>query len=510
VFIDNLDTGSYAAADGTDFAIGIYNETTLTDIDSKTVGTIHAIAFGDSGAITSSSLPLPMGQFFLNGSAFAGTSTALAEDFIGTGTTALTLSSTPHTGVFLGGNVDIDSDVGSGAGTLTVQYVYAPAGTPPAITSAPPTTPLSSSVTPIVSASPQTLTTPAQVVVFDEQVPDWSGTATFDQFNPALGALVAVNLSSIADISVTRSVENLGTTAVTSTATIYGEVQADYITQSVAGVTFNNALGAYDGTLDFAGTSGITETSSDSGSDGGDVFLASAVGTGTVTLPVDATTIASYDDPGDSVDDTSLLIGGTVELSYSYIPCFAAGTRIATPAGNVAIEALRPGDIVRSVLRGTARVVATMSRRVACCANPPALTPVRVRAGAFAPGAPARDLLLSPDHAVYAEGVLIPARYLLNATSITRADMHFVVYWHIEVDGHDILLAEGLPVESYLEAGGRSAFVGGAVTALAPDFSSRVWEAQGCAPLRVTGPEVDAVRARLAGRRSATSEPNAA
>ena len=71
----------------------------------------------------------------------------------------------------------------------------------------------------------------------------------------------------------------------------------------------------------------------------------------------------------------------------------------------------------------------------------------------------------------------------------------------VELPHHDIILAEGLPVESYLDTGGRSAFFNdGTVVVLHPNFSARVWEAEGCAPLVVTGATVAAVKGGLATR----------
>ena len=68
------------------------------------------------------------------------------------------------------------------------------------------------------------------------------------------------------------------------------------------------------------------------------------------------------------------------------------------------------------------------------------------------------------------------------------------------------MLAEGLPVESYLDAGdGRNFANGEGPVALHPDFAPEAWEAAGCAPLAVTGPIVAAVRRRVAARPSAGS-----
>jgi Hint domain len=101
--------------------------------------------------------------------------------------------------------------------------------------------------------------------------------------------------------------------------------------------------------------------------------------------------------------------------------------------------------------------------------------PVPVRAGAFQDGIPHRDLWLSPDHAVYVGDVLIPIKHLINGTSIRQVPMDDVTYHHVVLDQHDMLLAEGLPCESYLDTCDRSNFDnGGKVTRLFPDFSPPV------------------------------------
>ncbi len=75
-----------------------------------------------------------------------------------------------------------------------------------------------------------------------------------------------------------------------------------------------------------------------------------------------------------------------------------------------------------------------------------------------------------------------------------------MTYCHIELDRHDIALAEGLPAESYLDTGNRNAFANGAAMALHPVFGgpADVWEAEGYAPLTLTGKALDALRAALA------------
>ena len=166
-----------------------------------------------------------------------------------------------------------------------------------------------------------------------------------------------------------------------------------------------------------------------------------------------------------------------VTLSTTGVTCCRAGTLIRTDRGEVPVEALRVGDRVVSAFGGTATVTWLGHRRVDCQRHPKPhdVWPVRVAAGAFGANQPRRDLWLSPDHSVFIDGVLIPIRYLVNGATIVREPTDAVTYWHVELPQHDILLAEGLPCESYLDTGNRGAFENGAgPTMLHPDFALRM------------------------------------
>ena len=94
--------------------------------------------------------------------------------------------------------------------------------------------------------------------------------------------------------------------------------------------------------------------------------------------------------------------------------------------------------------------------------------------------------------------MLIPIRHLINGSTITQVPMDRVTYYHIELPQHDVVLAQGLPAESFLDLRDGSNYANrpGPVR-LYPDFSARMWEAFGCARLVVTGPELVAARALI-------------
>jgi hypothetical protein len=193
--------------------------------------------------------------------------------------------------------------------------------------------------------------------------------------------------------------------------------------------------------------------------------------------------------------------------SVSSIACFAAGTRIATPRGAVAVERLREGDKVLTV-SGKARPIQWMGRRTLDPnrhTTPERVKPVRIAAHAFGQDRPRRALLLSPDHSVFIEDVMIPIRHLINGSTVVQIEVPSVTYYHIELESHDVVLAEGLPAETYLETGGRSGFEnGGGVIDLHPDFApdenrvGMVWRNFAYAPLIGSDGQLDRVRVRLA------------
>jgi hypothetical protein len=180
--------------------------------------------------------------------------------------------------------------------------------------------------------------------------------------------------------------------------------------------------------------------------------------------------------------------------------CYALGTHILTPTGEKRIEALRVGDQVLTD-RGAAEAVIWIGyRRIDIFAHPDpeAVAPVRVLENAFGADLPHRDLNLSPDHAIFADGALVPVKLLINGATIVQVWPASILYYHVELACHAVICAEGLPAESYLDTGNRhgfgnaGAYPGATVAAPGRDCS--------CAPLVTAGPLLAALRSRLVAR----------
>jgi hypothetical protein len=187
--------------------------------------------------------------------------------------------------------------------------------------------------------------------------------------------------------------------------------------------------------------------------------------------------------------DASLTYNGTA------VVCFCIGTLIETPSGEIPVERLSVGDIVMTAHNGPrpvrwighGKVLATRGRRTAA-------TPVIVRRGALADNVPNRDLHVTKAHGLYIDSVLIPVEFLVNHKTILWDDRaREVEIYHVELDSHDVLLANGAPAESFRDDGNRWLFhnarSGGDRPPQAP-----------YAPVLTGGPVVDAAWRRLLDR----------
>jgi hypothetical protein len=203
-------------------------------------------------------------------------------------------------------------------------------------------------------------------------------------------------------------------------------------------------------------------------------------------------------------------IGGVTDTIISYVACYCRGTHIRTPLGERRIETLKIGDDVLTA-SGAVRPIKWIGRRSyggRFVLGRRDILPVCIKAGALGKNVPARDLSISPHHAMYFEdicfddvgGVLIEAKDLVNGASIVQAErVEKVEYFHIELDSHDVIIAEGAPSESYIDDDNRAIFHNALeYDALYAD-DLRLPECY-CAPRLEGGYLVEAVRRRIASR----------
>ena len=273
-------------------------------------------------------------------------------------------------------------------------------------------------------------------------------------------------------------------------------------------------FGSGGGTLIVPSNLSLDVASSINGFGAGDAidYTGAATGLGPLSYSSSSnvTTVPIVDGAGNTVK--TLFLTGDLSKTLTAVPngaggvvielsCLLEGTLVATPTGERPVETLAEGDLVLTP-QGARRITWVGRRQVELDRhpNPEAIRPIRVQAGAFGLSRPSRDVLLSPDHAVFVEGMLVPIRYLQNGRSI--APDHGIpapTYYHIELAQHAVIYASGLPVETYLETGGRSAFTNAqGPVQLHADFTFRQWEAEGFAPVVISGPRVERFRAHLA------------
>ncbi|WP_087651485.1 Hint domain-containing protein [Acetobacter pasteurianus] len=196
--------------------------------------------------------------------------------------------------------------------------------------------------------------------------------------------------------------------------------------------------------------------------------------------------------------------------------CFLAGSMIATPNGVVAVENIRRGDEVLTFVNGVTHVRPVVWAGMAQATVNPALPddmagyPVRILADAIAPGVPYQDLLVTAEHGIFANGMLVPARMLVNGSSIffDRSITQYA-YYHVETAEHSIIMANGMLTESYLDTGNRRNFVsdGNVVTIGA---KAKNWAEHAAVPLGTARHVVEPIWRVLAARAAQVAGHNAA
>jgi len=216
-------------------------------------------------------------------------------------------------------------------------------------------------------------------------------------------------------------------------------------------------------------------------------------------------TIIEGDVDGDGQPDFQIQLYGNITLQandFEMVACYCRGTLIRTEHGEVAVETLAIGDRVVTA-SGAIRPIKWMGKRSYSgrfVLGRKDILPICIKAGALERNIPRRDLWISPHHAMYLNGILIESQDLINGKSIVQAEqVEQVEYFHIELESHDVILAEGAPSETFIDDDSRGMFHNAhEYYALYPNDDGG--PARYCAPRHQDGYLVEAVRRRIAQR----------
>jgi hypothetical protein len=226
-----------------------------------------------------------------------------------------------------------------------------------------------------------------------------------------------------------------------------------------------------------------------------------------LTISENGTAIASIQLSGDFTGEFFHLTddgnGGSYVTEDDNPVCYCRGTMVRTDRGEVAVEGLRIGDRVITA-SGQATPIRWIGRRSYSgkfARSNLNILPVCFKAGSLARNVPHRDLFVSPEHAMFIGGVLIPARHLVNGDSVFQASRtDLVEYFHIELDRHNVIVAEGALSETYADDDNRGRFHNAhEFRQLYPEHAKKRG-ALYCAPRVEDGYEVEQARIAIAAR----------
>jgi hypothetical protein len=231
-------------------------------------------------------------------------------------------------------------------------------------------------------------------------------------------------------------------------------------------------------------------------------------GTQTYTLDFSGNFVGDY---FQTAPDNSGAGPGTDITEVGIAPCYCPGTLIRMTCGQKRVEKLKIGDEVMTA-SGVARPIKWIGKRSYAgrfVMGRKDILPVCIKAGALADNVPRRDLWISPNHAMFFEdnldGVLIEAKDLINGVSIVQAEhVDSVEYFHVELESHDVIVAEGALSETFVDDDDRFMFHNAdEYRVLYPTAAAAV--AQYCAPRLDSGQELETIRRRIALRGGLTS-----
>ncbi|SMX36912.1 Hint domain-containing protein [Octadecabacter ascidiaceicola] len=153
---------------------------------------------------------------------------------------------------------------------------------------------------------------------------------------------------------------------------------------------------------------------------------------------------------------------GTILDNISLVVCFADGTRIATPDGDVKVENLRTGDLVLTS-DGNAKPIKWIGSRKLTAKEltaHPENKPIVFRKNSLGNAMPQDDLMVSPQHRILVRSKvamrvfgtpesLVPAKKLTILDGVeVQEHCKEVTYFHFALEEHSIVLAHGAFAET--------------------------------------------------------------
>jgi len=177
------------------------------------------------------------------------------------------------------------------------------------------------------------------------------------------------------------------------------------------------------------------------------------------------------------------------------IKCFLAGVEIETPSGVKLVENLKVNDEIFT-LKNNKKIIQKITRvfsKKTIVKNKDQF-PIRILKSAISDNVPHKDLLITPEHCLFIQGSFIPARMLVNGSSIIQ-DTSFNSYkfYHIETAEHSIVTADGMLTESYLDTSTQ-------VNSYLSIKGTKTWEEDAIAPLNTSRDFVEPIYKELEKR----------
>ena len=316
-------------------------------------------------------------------------------------------------------------------------------------------------------------------------VVDGQGTATLKSGNTFTGGTTLE--SGTLEVGQSNSIGTGGITFA-GAATLKVDLEADP-QNTIAGFTFND-------TIDLVGF------------DGAHTSAIMNVNTDVLTVTDDLGNSATFNFTGNFNGETFHASASSDGADVG-VACYCRGTLIHTNRGRTRVEKLKIGDKVKT-MSGRSRAIKWIGKRSYAgrfILGRTDILPICIKAGALGDRVPQRDLWISPHHAMFfrdsnLEGVLIEAQDLINGVSIVQAEaVDEVEYFHIELDSHDVIIANGALSETFVDDDSRSMFHNALeYDTLYADEAVAPARAQYCAPRHHDGYQVEAARRMIAER----------